>query len=420
MCGADGSGHMGEHTMKILYLDCAMGAAGDMLTGALLDLMDDPETCVSELNRLGLPGIRYEMSRTVKCGIRCRSVKVTFEGHEEHPEMHFHTHNGGHSHHGMHDIRHMTEHLPVPDEVKERILSVYGRIADAESRVHGVAAEEVHFHEVGAMDAIADVTAVCWLMNRLRPDRVIVSAVNTGSGHVKCAHGILPVPAPATAFLLQDVPVFSSGIMSELCTPTGAALLTCFADRYGDMPVMRLKKIGYGAGKKDFETLNAVRALLGETADAEEIIAGLECNVDDMTAEDLAYASERLFEAGAREVYTTSVGMKKSRSGILLSVMCPESRKDEIIRLIFRHTTTIGIRENMARRYVMKREIKTVSTSFGPVRCKISSGYGTTRVKYEYEDLAEAARRSGCSLEEVRRRIREELPADASAGGTKI
>ena len=293
----------------------------------------------------------------------------------------------------------------MPDNVKDDILNVYGIIAEAESTVHGVPVTDIHFHEVGTMDAVADITAVCMLMNELAPGRTIVSPVNTGSGTVKCAHGILPVPAPATALILKGIPVFSSGIRSELCTPTGAALIKYFADSFGDMPLMTPERTGYGMGGKDFEWANCVRALLGDTKDGTDKILELSCNVDDMTAEDISFAMERLFESGARDVYTIPVGMKKGRTGTLIRVMCTEDTRKHILETLFRHTTTIGVRETTTKRYIMDRHIETRETEFGAVRCKVSDGYGAKRVKYEYDDLSRIAAERGLSLDEVRKRL---------------
>jgi uncharacterized protein (TIGR00299 family) protein len=255
------------------------------------------------------------------------------------------------------------------------------------------------------MDAVADITAVCLLMNELSPDEVVVSPVHVGSGHVQCAHGILPVPAPATAYILKDVPIYGGGIKGELCTPTGAALLKHFATRFGDMPVMKTQAIGYGMGQKDFQTANCVRAMLGETTDKTDVVLELSCNVDDMTAEAISFAMERLFEGGAHEVYTVPIGMKKSRPGTLIRVMCKEQDKEKIIGSLFKYTTTIGVREAVTHRYILNRKIETVQTPYGEVRRKVSSGYGVSRSKYEYEDLARIAKEQKISLDEVKKRL---------------
>ncbi len=438
--------------MKTLYLDCGMGAAGDMLTAALLELLPDREKMIGELNALGIPGVAFVCEEAQKCGIGGTHISVCVHGVEESEEMHDHAHEAehhhdhghtheaehyhdhnhtheaehhhnhnhtheaehrsdhahtqeaGHAHHhhsGMHEIEHIVGGLSLSERIRKDILAVFGMIAEAESHVHGVPVTEIHFHEVGTMDAVADITAVCVLMDRLAPDQVIVSPVHVGSGQVKCAHGILPVPAPATAYILKDVPIYGGEIRGELCTPTGAALLKYFASRFGAMPVMCTLAIGYGMGKKDFPAANCVRALLGETEGAGDMVTELICNVDDMTAEAIGFASETLLEAGALEVYTVAAGMKKSRPGTVLHVMCAESVKDKMVELIFRHTTTIGIRENISRRYMLARSIQKVQTPYGEVRKKISEGYGVTREKYEYEDLAQIARERGMSIREV-------------------
>lgn len=433
--------------MKTLYLDCGMGAAGDMLAAALLELLPDREKVVEGLNALGIPGVEIVCEQATKCGIGGTHVSVRVCGEEESEEMyggahtheeahghghshehehtheeahshdHAHTHEtvhsheqehiqgtaheGHHHHSGMHEIEHIVEALPVSERIRKDILAVFGLIAEAESHVHGVPVTEIHFHEVGTMDAVADIAAVCVLMDRLAPDQVIVSPVHVGSGQVKCAHGILPVPAPATAYILKDVPIYGGGISGELCTPTGAALLKYFATRFGDMPVMRTSMVGYGMGKKDFPAANCVRAMFGETAREGETVVELCSNVDDMTAEAVGFAMEVLFAAGALEVYTVAAGMKKSRPGLVLHVMCREAMKDEMVRLLFKHTTTIGIRENVSRRYTLGRTVETVQTPYGEVRKKISEGYGVTREKYEYEDLARIAGERGMAIADV-------------------
>ena len=406
--------------MKTLYLDLGMGAAGDMLSAALLELCPEPERIMEKLNALNIPGVSFKNESVKKCGIGGTHMTVTVNGEEEeshdhhhehgheHSHEHEHEHEHTHSHHhsSMHDIEHIVcGHLDLPDKVKADVMAVYKLIAEAESKVHGVAVTEIHFHEVGTMDAIADITAACLIMNELAPDEVIASPVHVGSGHVKCAHGILPVPAPATANILTDIPIYGGKIQGELCTPTGAALLKHFVNKFGDMPVMKVKNIGYGMGKKDFEIANCVRAIIGETEDKTDVIYELSANVDDMSGEKIGFAMERLFEAGATEVYTVPVGMKKSRPGILMRAMCHESEKEAVISTFFRHTTTIGIREQKMERYILKREIENVETAYGTIRRKNVSGYGVSRSKYEYDDLAKAAVKNGLSIAEIEANI---------------
>ncbi len=389
--------------MKILYLDCGMGAAGDMLTGALMELLPDPGAFLEELNGLGIPKVRFWVDNGEKCGIEGTQVTVTV-GDITEEEEHCHHHH----HSSMKDIGGILAALPVSDRVKGDAMAVYDLIAQAESAVHGVPVREIHFHEVGAMDAVADIVAVCLLMERLAPDRVIASPVHVGSGQVRCAHGILPVPAPATAEILKDVPIYGGQIRGELCTPTGAALLKYFVDEFGPMPALRPEAIGYGMGKKDFPAANCVRAILGSAGEEGERVLELACNIDDMTGEELGFALEALLEAGALEAFTTPAGMKKSRPGQLLTVLCREQDREKMVKALFQYTTTLGIREHICRRHTLSRSFTTVETPYGPVTRKDSQGFGVQRSKYEYEDLARIAKETGLSLEQVRQRLLEE------------
>ena len=389
--------------MRILYLECNMGAAGDMLAAALLELMPDREEALAELNGIGIPRVTYSRETVCRCGICGTHLAVTIDGAEESEDMHAHRHpHDGHHHGSLHEIEHLvTEHLALPDAVKEDVLAVYRLIAEAESAVHGVPVTEIHFHEVGTMDALADIAAVSLLLHKLAPDQILASPICVGSGQVKCAHGVLPVPAPATAHLLKGVPSYSGAIQTELCTPTGAALLKRFASAFGERPTMQVGAIGYGMGKKELEAANCVRAFWGETQETGGDVRELSCNLDDMTAEAIAFAMETLLAAGALDVWTTPITMKKSRLGTMLSLLCREEDSQRMAELLFRHTTTIGVREYACRRYTLDRTVDTVSTPYGDVRRKTSCGYGVTRKKYEYEDLARIAKDHNMALNEV-------------------
>ena len=419
--------------MKTLYIECNMGAAGDMLTAALLELMPDSDAFLQQLNTIGIPGVSYEKNASVKCGITGTHISVKINGeeeeagddhtHHEHEHEHHHDHEHDHEHHHEHDHEHDHEHhhhhssmaditavidsLNVSPKVKEDAKAVYLLIAEAESHAHNQPVTEIHFHEVGTMDAIADVTAVCLAMETLAPDKVVVSPIHVGAGQVRCAHGILPVPAPATAYILQGLPIYGGKIMGELCTPTGAALVRYFGTEFGDMPVMRVEKTGYGMGKKDFPAANCVRVMLGESSDLGDKVVELNCNVDDMTAEEIGFAMERLFDAGAFEVFTIPVNMKKNRPGTLIRVLADPAKKQEMAAAIFKYTTTIGIREVPCSRYILKRQQETVDTAFGPVRVKRSEGYGTKVEKYEFEDVARIAREKNLSIREVREMLQK-------------
>lgn len=403
--------------MKTLYIDCSMGAAGDMLSGALLDLMPDKPSALAELNSFGIPGVEYSAETLSKCGIAATHLKVLVDGGEESPHRHG-EHHHHHEHRSLADVLHTIEHLNLSPEVRADAVRVYETLAAAESRAHACPVGEIHFHEVGALDAIADIAAFCHLLRRLSVDETIASPVHVGCGTVECAHGILPVPAPATAFLLQGVPTYSDGeITGELCTPTGAALMKCFASKFSSQPLMAVESVGYGAGRKDFPRANVVRAMLGETCECaahDGEIYELDFNVDDMTGEELAFASERFFAAGARDVSFMPVTMKKGRPGHRVAVMCAAGERPAVVKAIFAHTSTLGIREIACRRYTLERHIEDFALSDGSVvRRKIASGHGVKRAKWEADDLSAYARRNGMTLAEAKTHLESTTKGDA-------
>ncbi len=409
--------------MKTLYIECNMGAAGDMLAAALAGLLDKNagDAFFEELNRIVPKGVSVRYLPDSKCGLEGNRVEVTVNGREETSEdvVHDHAH-GEHEHphkhvphadenrqgnHSMDSIEHTVSHLAVSERVKEDILAVYCLIADAESAVHGKPVDQVHFHEVGSLDAVADITAVCLLMEKLSSCRVVVSPIHVGSGMVRCAHGILPVPAPATAFILKDIPVYGGNIRGELCTPTGAALLRHFAGSFGPMPRMTVSRIGIGMGKKDFEAANCVRAFLGDDSHAAGSpngrITELSCNVDDMTGEAVGFASEVMLREGALDFYTVPIQMKKNRPGFMLVCLCGEDDSDRMAALMLRHTTTFGIRKKLCERYTLDRTFTEQDTPYGKIRIKHGTGYGAKKLKPEYENLKRAAEENNLSLPEI-------------------
>lgn len=506
--------------MKLLYLDCGMGAAGDMLGAALAELLPDDarDAFTSELNAAGIPGVHVSLDTSVKCGITGTHLTVTVNGTEEkegghshshehshhdhqhdhshdhshshdhhhdhshdHHHDHSHDHHHDHSHRSLHDIHHIIDDLKLPEAVRTDILAVYRLIAEAESKAHDKPVSEIHFHEVGTMDAIADIASVCLLLHKLAPDQIIASPIHVGSGQVKCAHGILPVPAPATAYILKDIPIYSGGIQGELCTPTGAALLKHFVTRFDQMPLMTPASTGYGMGAKDFPAANCVRAILGESfaenqatilgenfaenqpeqpacilastaalapataptstatptpatapapeeAAITETICELSCNVDDMTGEDIAFAIETFLQNGALDAFTVPCTMKKGRPGVLVTVLCKDPDQKQMTRLILQHTTTLGVRSAIKKRWALSRtesetvipddvlanvtapdipaeskaqELKTTGNDC-TIRSKTSTGFGITRNKYEHDDLEKIARTYGLTLAQVR------------------
>ena len=469
--------------MRVLYFDCSMGAAGDMISAGLYELLGDSDkkTFTDKLSTIikGLGDVSFSYDRSMKGGVTGTHFKVVVNGTEEksvdvhsaaepphgapvppqgvperpvvmpahhseererylrnHPEANSHTYrrddaNAGapvpphgapghaaeaHEHgNSFRDIKVMAAGFPAPPDARENFLAVYKLIAEAESNAHGKPVDEIHFHEVGAKDAVVDIMSVCILMDMIKPDKVIVSPIRTGYGKVECAHGIIPVPAPATEFLLKDIPVYQGDIEGELCTPTGAALIRHFANEFGDMPNIRTVKEGHGMGVKDYKNPNCVTIILGEDIESAkqdalcmktDTVCTLECNIDDMTGEALGYAKEALMNCGALDVYTTAISMKKDRPGVLLTVICWPDDKTKIVSDIFRLTSTIGIRERICERYVLDRHMSQVNTQFGQVNVKTVSGYGVSRYKYEYEDLRRIAESKGISISEAEKLIR--------------
>lgn len=417
--------------MKTLYLECRMGAAGDMLMAALSELTDQ-QKFIETMNSIGLEGIEVSCEPSVKCGVTGTHMHVLVNGEEEvsedvHEHHHDHEHGHDHEHHHDHDHEHHHEHdhehhhhasmhdietilngLQISERVRTDALNVYQLIAEAEAHAHGSAVDQIHFHEVGNKDAIADVVGVCILMEQINADRIYASTVSTGRGFVRCAHGILPVPAPATAYLLQGIPTVEGIADGELCTPTGAALLKYFVQSFTGMPAMRAEKIGYGMGMKDFKAANCVRAFLGDSEDDGEVVE-LVCNIDDQSPEEIGYAMDVLLKNGALDVYVTPVHMKKNRPGIVFTCVSSTSKKEELMRLMFMHLTTLGIREYSCRRHALSRGNATIETSLGPVRIKTSEGYGTVRHKIEYDDLSRIAEENNTSIALIREKLEKEV-----------
>ncbi len=412
--------------MKQLYLECNMGAAGDMLNAALFDICTEEQKkeYLETMNHLS-DHIQIKMENVVNSSITGNHMHVlvqTGEGmveegevehdhgahphedHDHHHGDHDHAHHDHpHEHHSLADIHHLVDSFPVSEQVKAHVKAVYQELAAAESKAHGKPVEEIHFHEVGSMDAVADITGTCLLMEKLQPEEIIVSPVNVGSGHVHTAHGVLPVPAPATATLLTGVPSYMSDIKGELCTPTGAALLKHFATRFGQMPQMMVSAIGYGMGTKEFPRLNCVRAFLGESAAYSETapndrVTQLTANLDDMTGEELGYCMDRLLEAGALDVFAIPMYMKKNRPAYELNCLCKPEEADQIAHAILQYTSSFGVRRADMDRYKMDIHFETVETEDGPIRKKIGTGYGITKSKLEYADVAEAAARRSLPL----------------------
>lgn len=406
--------------MKTLFFELNMGAAGDMLTAALFELLDETAKAafLEKINSIGVPNVSVHPDKVTRGGIAGTHMHVIINGEEECCCEHHHRHEHHHSHTSMHDIEDIVFSLKVPAKIKNQIIAIYKIIAEAESLAHGVPVAAVHFHEVGMMDALMDIAAVCLLINELQPERILSTPIHVGSGTVNCAHGVMPVPAPATANILKGIPVYGGSVKGELCTPTGAALVKFFATDYITMPPMSISAIGIGCGTKEFSGhANILRAILGESVEGHkngshgntepnDTVTVLNCNIDDMTGEEAGFALSKIFDAGAREAFYEPVFGKKCRPGIKLTVICDEDKKIDIIKAIFANTTTIGLRESVERRYILDRKIETINTEFGPIRKKICEGYGVIKEKWEYEDLLKVAESTGLSLPEIKSRLK--------------
>ncbi|MGI6028950.1 MAG: nickel pincer cofactor biosynthesis protein LarC [Candidatus Heteroscillospira sp.] len=388
--------------MKTLYIECAMGAAGDMITAALYELLPDKAAFLDKMNALGLEGVHVSARNVRSCGINGTHMAVEIHGHEEEHHHHEHGHNHHHHHYTLAQVRDIIAAMPLPEAVRDRAWSVYDAIAAAESRAHGESVDMIHFHEVGALDAVADVVGACYALELLAPERVAVSPVRTGYGQVKCAHGIMPVPAPATAFLLEGVPSYAGDTEGEMCTPTGAALIRTFADEFGERPLMTIRAVGCGMGTRQFDAANCVRAFLGETEDElDDDVTELACNIDDMSAEALSCAMERIRQLGALDVSAVPAVMKKGRPGHILYVLTRREDAEKLARAVLRETVTNGVRFYDCRRMKLDVSFRTVETPYGNIRLKCSQGWDTVHVKPEYEDVAAVSAEHGVPFHEV-------------------
>jgi uncharacterized protein (TIGR00299 family) protein len=403
--------------MKTLYLECSTGAAGDMLTAALYELLsdNDKKDFLKQINSLGFDNVKITAQSTEKCSIKGTKIHVSIHRHEEYENFphrkphaeHNHLHKHSYNHTNLKTIENIISKLKSPKRVKDNAVSIYGIIAEAEAKAHGKPIDKIHFHEVGEIDAIVDIIGVCLLMEKLSPEEITVSPINIGRGHTHCAHGILPVPAPATAYILCNIPVYTNEIDGELCTPTGAAILKRFADRFDQMPAMRVKKIGYGMGTREFEKPNCVRAFLGESDknknSTNNTAVQLQCNLDDMTGESISFASDLLLNKGALDVFYTPVQMKKNRPGILLTCICDEKNTDFFAKLILEHTTTFGVRKLVCERYILNRNISVQKTPYGNIRIKTGEGFGIEKSKPEFEDIAKTAHIKNKKFAEIKK-----------------
>lgn len=378
--------------MRIAYFDCFNGAGGDMIVASLIDAGADADALREGLAGLGVSGYALSLDRVTRQGFAAMRFDVRLDESEKTP------------HRGLSDIVEILERSPLSAAVKERARHVFERLAEAEAKVHGTTVAEVHFHEVGAVDAIVDVVGAVLALELLAVERVVCSPIPTGSGTVCCQHGVLPVPAPATAELLRGVPITAGQGTGELTTPTAAAVLTTLASEFGPLVTMTVDSVGYGAGGREGQTLpNVLRVFVGEAAlegDADTITV-LETNLDDASPEVVGHCMERLLREGALDVFAVPIHMKKSRGGVVLTVLCERDRATTMEGILFAETTTFGVRRQEVTRVKMRRRHESVSTPFGDVRMKIGERDDTITVAPEYEDCKTAAATHNVSLREV-------------------
>ncbi|MEW6207868.1 MAG: nickel pincer cofactor biosynthesis protein LarC [Acidobacteriota bacterium] len=377
-----------------IYFDCFAGASGDMIVGALIDLGLDFAALKDQLAQLPVSGYELKSERVGRGAIAATRFIVEVDAHQ--PARKFT------------DIRGLIEHATLTNRVKSRSLLVFERLAHAEARVHGSTIDEVHFHEVGAVDSIIDIVGAMIGFEMLNVEKFLSSPMRVGKGTVKTAHGLLPVPAPGAAELLRGAAVYAGEIEGEFLTPTGAAIVTSLCESFGPLPRVIIDRIGYGAGKRDHKELPNVLRLIrfeeDETSSQRDSVMVIETNIDDMNPQGYGFVMQKAFEAGALDVFMTPTQMKKNRPGVLLTVLCKREQLDPIAELLMTETTTLGVRYYEARRRVAERIVETVETEYGAIRIKVArSGARTLHFQPEYEDCAQAARQANVSLIEVQR-----------------
>lgn len=384
----------------IAYFDCFAGISGDMTLGALVDAGADFQALQEGLSKLGIGGYEISAAKTRSAGISATDVTVRLTSHE-------HGHGRGFS-----DIRRIIEDSALHDTVKSRSVAIFRRLGEAEAKVHGAGIDEVHFHEVGAVDAIVDIVGTCICLDLLGVDEVLSSPMPTFTGTVEVAHGVLPLPAPATVEILAGAPWRELGVEGELVTPTGAAIVAELTSGYGPMPEMSVRSVGYGAGKKDFGIPNVLRVMVGDPAPTARTqgacgerseVAVMETNIDDLVPQVYEVVMERLFAAGALDVYLTPVQMKKNRPATLLTVVCAPEDTQKMSDVLFEETSTIGIRTDLRSRTCLQRDVVTVDTKYGPIGVKVARRAGQViNVQPEYDDCKSVAARSGVGVKLVR------------------
>ena len=407
--------------MKTLYFDCSSGISGNMTLAALTEIIGDEKYLVEELKKLNIDGYKIDISKKVKNGITGTHVDVILEHQHEHShvldehmheeENHIHHHEHGEEHHGHHhhehrnlqDVCKIIDNSSIDEASKDLAKRIFMRVAKAESKVHNKPLEEVHFHEVGAIDSIIDIVGTAILINKIHPDKIISSVVNDGYGFIECAHGRMAVPVPATSeiFANSDVEFRQIDIDTELVTPTGAAIIAELSSEFTTLPAMKIEKIGWGAGTKDLKIPNVLKVYYGEMQEQNQKITVMETNIDDCSGEILGYVEELLFQNGALDVFYTPIFMKKNRPAYRLTVVCKEPDILRLQNIIFKETTTIGIRYRFEYRTELEREFVTIDTKYGKLQAKKVVNNGETYIYPEYESMKELAEKNRIPLKEI-------------------
>ncbi len=400
--------------MKTLYLDCFAGISGDMTIGALLDLGLDFELLKSELAKLGVEGYELSLVRVDRSGINAAKFDVHLQKqihvhhhHDHHHHDHSHEEQHSHDHRSLATIKHLIAASALSAQVKQTATVIFQRIGEAEAKIHGVDIEAVHFHEVGAVDSIVDIVGACIGLEALGIEQILSSPLHVGYGTFTCAHGTYPIPGPAATEILCGVPIYANNIEGELVTPTGAAIVATLATDFVKMPLMRIDRVGYGAGTREYEKFpNVLRAVLGEVEAADttpDTVTVIEANLDDLNPQVFGHLMEQALAAGALDIFYTPAQMKKNRPGVLLTMLCATDARERMMDLLFRETTTLGVRYREERRVILRREFVTVETEFGAITIKVAR-HQTGQVMNaapEFADCQAAALRHHVSLREV-------------------
>ena len=389
--------------MDILYYDCFAGISGDMNLGALIDLGVPSVYLIKELKKLNLEGYEIRVTEGIKMGISGTKVNVILESEKKNKHKHDHH---SHEHRNLSDIRKIIEESELSDYIKEKSMLIFQEIGEAEAKIHGKSIDEIHFHEVGAVDSIVDIVGTTICIDYLKPDKILSSTVELGGGFVECAHGTYPVPAPATAEILKDIPVKKGSVDKETTTPTGAAILKVLVDEFTDQTNFTIDKVAYGIGHYDLQLPNVLRVYAGKQTVSGNLVKAeallFECNIDDMNPEYYDYLIDKLFEAGAHDVFLVPIIMKKSRPAVQLKVLCSGNEQEEIEKIILEETTSLGLRYVPVTKSMLERKVTTIDTAFGKI--KIKEGlYSGKSIKYkaEYSDCVKAAKKYKVSLQQV-------------------